>query len=189
MSEVTGFCYFPLKNYQEFFVIQGSNSGAPTCWVLISPLSCSPSPKVVLLFYFLLFVSSSFVSLMCPPPSKLEVFCGRCVSFTRLYPLGSCLPRSYPFSWLSASVSCSSPPLPAEHWQKRSRPLRALLLPVLCELPGLGLARWEALLLFARLHSCNLSEPERGSSFSSISNLFRTKHCVVQSRRVYWRII
>lgn len=121
-----------------------------------------------------------------PPPSKLEVFCGRCVSFTRLYPLGSCLPRSYPFSWLSASVSCSSPPLPAEHWQKRSRPLRALLLlPVLCELPGLGLARWEALLLFARLHSCNLSEPERGSSFSSISNLFRTKHCVVQSRRVY----
>lgn len=86
-----------------------------------------------------------------PPPSKLEVFCGRCVSFTRLYPLGSCLPRSYPFSWLSASVSCSSPPLPAEHWQKRSRPLRALLLlPVLCELPGLGLARWEALLLFAR---------------------------------------
>lgn len=83
-------------------------------------------------------------------------------------------------------LSCSSPPLPAEHWQKRSRPLRALLLlPVLCELPGLGLARWEALLLFARLHSCNLSEPERGSSFSSISNLFRTKHCVVQSRRVY----
>lgn len=71
MSEITGFCYFPLKNYQEFFVIQGSNSGAPTCWVLISRLSCSPSPKVVLLFYFLFFVSSSFLSLMCPTPFKV----------------------------------------------------------------------------------------------------------------------
>lgn len=189
MSEITGFCYFPLKNYQEFFVIQGSNSGAPTCWVLISPLSCSPSPKVVLLFYFLLFVSSSFVSLMCPPPQSWKYFVGG------VFPSLAFTLWVHVFPDLIHSVGCLLlwvVPLP--HFLLSTGRRGPVPWEPYCCLCCVSSRDWDwrggrRCCCSHGLHSCNLSEPERGSSFSSISNLFRTKHCVVQSRRVYWRII
>lgn len=100
MSEATGFCYFPLKNYQEFFVIQGSNSGAPTRWILISPLSCSPSPKVVAVSLILCIIIFCVFDVVRPPQSW-KYFVGGVFPHC-LCPLGSCLPRSYAFS----SVRC-----------------------------------------------------------------------------------
>lgn len=194
MSEVTGFCYFPLKNYQEFFVIQGSNSGAPTCWVLISRLSCSPSPKVV--FVVLLLILCVIIFLVFDVPHPLQSW---------KYFVGGVFPSlaftlwGHVFPDVIHSVGCLLlwvVPLP--HFLLSTGGRGPVPWEPYCCLCCVRSRDWDwrggrrcrlCSLFFARLHSCNLSEPERGSSFSSISDLFRTKHCVVQSRRVYWRII
>ena len=117
---------------------------------------------------------------LCLSPSLQS---GMCLVSLLPSPPTPCLPASYTFSSIVCRVT--SLRLRLRAWARRDEgPPYSRCPPSSLFLQCSGMY----VLLFARLLSCNFSVPERGNSFSLESNLFRTKHCFVQSRRVFGRI-